>query len=81
MPTAYAPLSGSGNGATARRKASGTWVRMPAPSPESGSAPEAPRWSRLRSAVSAWSTMSWVGMPDSVATNATPQASCSYAGS
>ena len=81
VPTAYAPLSGSGNGVTPRRNASGTWVRMPAPSPESGSAPEAPRWSRLRSAVSAWSTISWVATPDRVATKATPQASCSYAGS
>ena len=42
---------GRSTSTTARRKASGTWVRMPAPSPTSGSAPVAPRWSRLRSAV------------------------------
>ena len=62
---------------TARKKASGTWVRMPAPSPTSGSAPVAPRWSRLRSASRAWSTMSWPAVPRIVATMATPQASCS----
>lgn len=56
MPTAYAPAAGSSNPATSRRNASGTWDRMPAPSPESGSAPVAPRCSRLRSTVSACST-------------------------
>ena len=59
------------------RSASGTWVRMPAPSPTSGSAPVAPRWSRLRSASRAWTTMSWPAVPRIVATRATPQASCS----
>ena len=35
---------------TARRKRSGTWRRIPAPSPVLTSAPDAPRWSRLQSA-------------------------------
>ena len=39
---------------TSRRNASGTCIRMPAPSPELGSAPAAPRWSRLRRAVRAF---------------------------
>ena len=34
MPTAYAPATGSSKSDHARKKASGTWVRMPAPSPE-----------------------------------------------
>src|SRR3954468_17419255 len=51
---------------------------MPAPSPESGSAPDAPRCSRLRSAVNALATMSWLGSPVRVATKATPHASCSW---
>ena len=62
MPTAYAPASGSSKPATSRKKASGIWVRMPAPSPESGSAPVAPRCSRLRRTVSACSTSSWLGL-------------------
>ena len=33
--------------AQSRNSASGIWIRMPAPSPSSGSAPTAPRWSRL----------------------------------
>ena len=50
---------------------------MPAPSPLSGSAPEAPRCSRFRSAVNAFSTMLCVGILFNVATIATPHASCS----
>ena len=34
-------------------RSSGTWIRIPAPSPTAGSAPAAPRWSRLISAVTA----------------------------
>ena len=45
------------------------------------SAPSAPRCSRLASAVAARTTVSWLATPSSRATNATPQASCSYAGS
>src|SRR3954454_22185647 len=51
---------------------------MPAPSPESGSAPVAPRCSRLRSAVMAFMTISWLATPVRVATKATPHASCSW---
>ena len=57
-PTAYWPGGGRMSPSSPRRKRSGTWTRMPAPSPVSGSAPVAPRWSRLVSAVSAVST-SW----------------------
>src|SRR4051794_14763623 len=54
---------------------------MPAPSPVSGSAPEAPRCSRLRSAVRPCSTRSWLLRPATSTTKATPHASCSWAGS
>ncbi len=81
MPTAYAPASGSSNPATSRRNASGTWDRMPAPSPESGSEPVAPRCSRFRSTVSACSTRVWVASPVRFATKPTPQASFSLRGS
>ena len=50
VPTAYAPAGGSSKSTTARRKASGTWMRMPTPSPVLYSAPRAPRCSRRRSA-------------------------------
>jgi hypothetical protein len=63
------PASGSStpcSASTARRNASGTWVRMPAPSPVSGSLPEAPRCSRLRSAVRPCSTVSWRDAPGDV---------------
>ena len=45
------PASGSSASTTSRRNASGMCVRIPAPSPLSSSAPTAPRWSRLSSAV------------------------------
>ena len=54
---------------------------MPAPSPLSTSAPEAPRCSRFLSAVRAFETISCVGNLFKVATIATPHASCSLAGS
>ena len=63
------------------RRCPGTWERMPAPSPESGSEPVAPRCSRLRSTVSACSTSAWLASPVRVATKPTPQASCSLRGS
>ncbi len=78
VPTAYACGCGSSKSTTSRKNASGRPSRMPAPSPESGSAPVAPRCSRLRSAVIALATMSWLASPVRVATNATPQASCSW---
>ncbi len=80
VPTAYARGWGSSKPSsrvTSRKNRSGTPSRMPAPSPESGSAPVAPRCSRLRSAVIALATMSWLATPVRVATKATPQASCS----
>ena len=54
-------FGGSSNPAAAassRRNRSGTWIRMPAPSPVFCSAPAAPRWSRLRRAAMPCSTMS-----------------------
>ena len=60
---------------------SGSCSSIPAPSPVFGSAPAAPRCSRFSSAVIARWTVSWLGSPLSRATNATPQASCSYPGS
>ena len=56
-------------------------MRIPAPSPLSGSAPDAPRCSKLRSAVNALLTISCDCILLSVATIATPHASCSLAGS
>jgi hypothetical protein len=81
VPTAYERALGRSKSTTSRRNASGTCSRMPAPSPEFTSAPAAPRWSRLRSAVSALTTMSWLASPVRVATMATPQASFSWRGS
>ena len=82
VPTAYAPRAGERR---SRRRRAGTRrapaCRMPAPSPELASAPAAPRWSRLRRAVSALATMSWLASPVRVATKATPHASCSWRGS
>ncbi len=62
------PRCRSSNGTSSRRKASGTWQRMPAPSPVPASDPTAPRCSRLRSAPRAASTMSCPAVPRSVAT-------------
>ena len=58
-------------------RASGRSIRMPAPSPVSGSAPIAPRCSRFSRISMAWSTMVWLGSPLRLATTPTPQASCS----
>ncbi|CAB4628509.1 unannotated protein [freshwater metagenome] len=80
MPVAYAPEDGSLNSLTSWKYPSGIRMRIPAPSPLSGSAPDAPRCSMLRSAVSALETISCVAILLSVATIATPQASCSFAG-
>ena len=66
----------------ARRNRCGSWVMIPAPSPVSGSAPVAPRWSRLASARER--------LPDELVARAgrrggrapaRPQASCSNRGS
>ena len=80
-PVAYWPAAGSDTPATARQNASGTCIRIPAPSPVFGSAPRAPRWSIRRSAASPRHTTSWDRRPATSATNATPHESCSYAGS
>ena len=80
-PAAYSPAGGRSKSAVARSRASGTWVRMPAPSPEFGSEPAAPRWSRLCSAVRPMATIDRERRPWASATKATPQASCSLAGS
>ena len=82
MPTAYSPSGGRSKSTLARSSASGTWVRMPAPSPEFGSEPAAPRWSRLCSAVRpCGDDRRATGGPRASATKATPQASLSFAGS
>ena len=73
------PAAGGGRSSptTARMSSSGICSRIPAPSPVFGSAPAAPRCSRFSSATTARRTVSWVGLPSSRATKATPQASCS----
>ena len=64
-----------------RRKASGIWIRMPAPSPCSGSAPVAPRWVRFLRICSPCVTIAWLFLPLMCAMKPRPQASCSFAGS
>src|SRR5208282_4481037 len=54
---------------------------IPAPSPERGSHPHAPRCVRLPRTCSAFSTMSCERLPAIFTTNPTPHASCSCAGS
>src|SRR5262249_34056194 len=53
----------------------------PAPSPTSGSAPTAPRWSRLTRICRPWRMMSCDFLPLMLATKPTPQESCSLRGS
>ena len=79
--TPYCPAGGRSAPTTPRISSSGICSSMPAPSPVFGSAPAAPRCSRFSRAVIARWTVSWLGSPLSRATNATPQASCSYPGS
>jgi hypothetical protein len=59
---------------------SGIWIRIPAPSPISLSAPTAPRWSMFSRILSACVTMSWRLTPLMCATKPRPQASCSLGG-
>jgi hypothetical protein len=49
MPTPYSPAAAVPRPAWPflRGRVSGIWIRIPAPSPISGSAPTAPRWSRF----------------------------------
>ena len=56
-------------------------MRIPAPSPARGSAPTAPRCVRFLSICRPCSMMAWDFLPLIWATNPTPQASCSLAGS
>ena len=62
MPTPYWPMAGSVRPCAPhalRRNRSGSWIRMPAPSPCSGSAPVAPRCERLRRIDNACVMMAW----------------------
>ena len=84
MPTPYWPIAGSVSPCaphTRRRKRSGSWIRMPAPSPCSGSAPVAPRCERFLRIDSACVTIAWRFWPLMWAMKPRPQASCSFAGS
>ena len=60
---------------------SGSWSKMPAPSPVSGSQPHAPRWTRFSRICRPMLRIAWDASPRICATNPTPQASCSVAGS
>src|SRR5215471_6076852 len=63
------------------RNLCGVCTKIPAPSPARGSAPTAPRCSRLSRIVSASSTILWDLCPLMSAINPTPQESFSSAGS
>src|SRR5581483_2702444 len=78
MPTPYLPGAGSGIFSLAhsrRRNASGIWIRMPAPSPVSGSQPHAPRCVRFWRTVRPFSMMSCERSPLTLTTKPTPHAS------
>jgi hypothetical protein len=82
--TPYSPGAGSSissRSASARKKASGNWSKIPAPSPVSWSQPQAPRCCRLRSNCRPLWTVEWLFRPSRCATKPTPHASCSNAGS
>src|SRR5690606_3055589 len=66
---------------SSRISRSGIWIRMPAPSPASGSAPTAPRWVRLARIFSPSRTVWWLLRFLMSATKPTPQESCSLRGS
>ena len=83
MPTPYSPAGGSVTpwaAISSRSSASGICSSIPAPSPNSVSAPVAPRWSRLSRMRSPYCTISWLLRPLICATKPTPQASCSLTG-
>ena len=83
MPTPYRPGAGSVipiRWHSLSRKACGSWVRMPAPSPVSGSAPAPPRCSRLHRMSRAWVTILCERLPAMSTIMPMPQASCSKAG-
>ncbi len=80
MPTPYSPASGSSIPIPAHsrlRKRWGIWIRMPAPSPCSGSAPVAPRWVRFSRIRRPWVTIWWLFWSLIWAMNPSPHASCS----
>ena len=63
MPTPYWPSAGSVMPSlpqARRRNASGSWIRMPAPSPCSGSAPVAPRCVRFSRIFRPCVTIAWL---------------------
>ena len=72
---------GSSKSTTSRRSSTGSWMRMPAPSPLLGSAPAAPRCSRCSKAVSPSATMACERRPWISVIMATPQESDSLSGS
>ena len=83
-PTAYSPGAGNlkpSSAAFLAKNLCGICTRMPAPSPARGSAPTAPRCSRLTRIVSASSTILCDLRPLISAINPTPQESFSSAGS
>src|ERR1700733_8109599 len=83
-PTAYRPGAGNVKPSSAdffAKNLCGICTRMPAPSPARGSAPTAPRCSRLTRMVSASSTILCDLRPLMSAMNPTPQESFSSAGS
>src|SRR5580658_9772719 len=83
-PTAYWPGAGNVKPSSAvfiAKNLCGICTRMPAPSPARGSAPTAPRCSRLTRMVSASSTILCDLRPLISAMNPTPQESFSSAGS
>ena len=83
-PTAYWPGAGSvkpRRAASFAKKRWGIWTSMPAPSPARGSAPTAPRCSRLSRIWIPSSMILWDLRPLMSAMKPTPQASRSWAGS
>ena len=83
MPTPYSPTGGRLKPrvvASRWNSFAGVWIKMPAPSPVSGSRPAAPRWPRLISTCTPSSMIWCVFWPLMLATRPTPQASCSCSG-
>ncbi len=72
---------GSSKPTTSRNSSTGSWIRMPAPSPLLGSAPAAPRCSRCSKATSPSTTMACERRPWISVIMATPQESDSLSGS
>ena len=80
---AVLPLRGRVNPSAAvsrRRNRSGIWSSSPAPSPVSGSHPQAPRWSRLTRSREPDRRACASAAPGCGTTNPTPQESCSNRG-